>query len=133
MPDVTCAGVLVADVIVGGVDKWPESGPLSLVASLALRSGGLAHTTAVTLAKLGLQTAVVGRVGTDVFGDYLVQVLVDHAVQPHVLREPNTPTSATVVAVTRSGERSFLRFAWANASLHAQDIPAELLHTSLHL
>src|SRR5258708_13237704 len=103
MPDATCAGVLVADVIVGGVDKWPESGRLSLVGSIALRSGGLAHTTAVTLAKLGLQTAVVGRVGTDVFGDYLVQVLVDHAVPPPVLPDPTTPPSSTVVPAIPPG------------------------------
>ncbi len=130
MPDVTCAGVLVADVIVRPVDNWPDRGRLSLVHSIALRSGGLAHTTAVTLAKLGVQTAVVGRVGTDVFGDYLVQVLVDHGVQPHVLREADTPTSATVVAVSGSGERSFLHFAGANGSLQAQDIPDELLRNS---
>lgn len=130
MPDVTCAGVLVADVIVESVDSWPERGRLSRVHSIALRSGGLAHSTAVTLAKLGVQTAVVGRVGADVFGDFLVKVLVDHGVQPHVLREADIPTSATVVAVAGSGERSFLHFVGANGSLQARDIPDDLLHNS---
>ncbi|HEX4841136.1 MAG TPA: carbohydrate kinase family protein [bacterium] len=130
MPDVTCAGVLVADVIVRPVDTWPDRGRLSLVQSIVLRSGGLAHTTGVTLAKLGVQTAVVGRVGTDVFGDFLVAVLVDHGVQPHVLREAEIPTSATVVAVAGSGERSFLHLVGANANLQARDIPDELLRTS---
>jgi sugar/nucleoside kinase (ribokinase family) len=127
MPEVTCAGVVVADVIVRPVDAWPDRGRLSLVESIALRSGGLAHTTAVTLAKLGVQTAIVGRVGTDVFGDYLVQVLVDHGVQPHLVRDPDAPTSTTVVAVAGSGERSFLHLIGANGTLRVQDISDELL------
>ncbi len=130
MPDVTCAGVLVADVIVRPVDRWPDCGRLALVQSIALRSGGLAHTTGVTLAKLGVETAVVGRVGTDVFGDYLIQVLVDHGVQPHVVRDAESPTSATVVAVTGSGERSFLHLMGANGTLQSADIPDQLLGTS---
>lgn len=135
MPDVTCAGVLVADVIVRPVDAWPQRGRLALVESIALRSGGLAHTTGVTLAKLGVETAVVGRVGADPFGDFLVQVLVDHGIRPHVAREPQVPTSTTVVAVAGGGERSFLHLIGANGRLAAADVPDDLLRSTriLHL
>ncbi len=61
MPDVTCVGVLVADVIVRPVEAWPERGRLVRVESIEVHSGGLAHTTGVILAKLGVPTAVVGR------------------------------------------------------------------------
>jgi len=135
MPDVTCVGVLVADVIVRPVDTWPQRGRLALVESVALRSGGLAHTTGVTLAKLGVDTAVVGRVGADPFGEFLVQVLVDHGVRPHVAREPQVPTSTTVVAVASSGERSFLHLIGANARLTGADVSDDLLRSTriLHL
>ncbi len=130
MPDVTCAGVLVADVIVRPVDAWPERGRLELVESIALRSGGLAHTTGVTLAKLGVETAVVGRVGTDPFGDFLVQVLVGHGIRPHVAREPQVPTSTTVVAVASGGERSFLHLIGANGRLTPADVSDDLLRST---
>ncbi len=135
MPDVTCAGVLVADVIVRPVDAWPERGRLALVESIALRSGGLAHTTGVTLSKLGVETAVVGRVGADPFGDFLVQVLVDHGIRPHVAREPQVPTSTTVVTVASGGERSFLHLIGANGRLVAADVSDDLLRSTriLHL
>ncbi len=135
MPQVLSVGILVADVIVRTVEAWPEAGRLQVVEAIELHSGGLAHTTAVTLAKLGVTTAVVGRVGADVFGSYLVEVLHRHGVASHVIVDPEVGTSVTVVAVAPSGERSFLHAVGANARLVPEDIPDHLLAATqvLHL
>ena len=135
MPDVTCVGVLVADVLVRPVDEWPERGRLLLVEGIEVRSGGLAHTTGVTLAKLGVPTAVVGCVGADLLGTFLIDVLREHRVEAHVRREDHASTSATVVGVASSGERSFLHLAGANARLMPEDVPDALLARSrvIHL
>lgn len=135
MPDVTCVGILVADVIVRPVDEWPDRGRLLLVEGIELHSGGLAHTTGVTLATLGVRTAVVGRVGADLLGTFLIDVLRDHRVEAHVLRDKNVSTSATVVVVASTGERSFLHVAGANARLAPEDVPDALLTSSrfIHL
>ncbi len=135
MPDVTCVGVLVADVIVHPVDAWPEQGRLGLVEGIALRSGGLAHTTSVTLAKLGVPTATVGRVGADPFGTFLIEALREHGIESHVRRDETATTSTTVVLVTSGGERSFLHLVGANAKVGSDDVPGALLSTSkvLHL
>ncbi len=130
MLDVTCVGLLVADVIVRPVDEWPERGHLLRVDRIEVHSGGLAHTTAVTLAKLGVPTAVVGRVGTDLLGTFLIDVLREHRVEAHVRREGHATTSTTVVAVASSGERSFLHLAGANARLMPQDVSDGLLARS---
>jgi sugar/nucleoside kinase (ribokinase family) len=135
VPEVTCVGILVADVIVRPVDEWPEPGRLRFVEAVEVHSGGLAHTTGVTLAKLGIPTAVVGRVGMDAFGAYLIQVLRDHGVEEHVRRDEGAGTSATVVAVSTAGERSFLHLVGANRHLVPEDVPDALLAQSrmLHL
>lgn len=130
MPDVTCMGILVADVIVRPVDTWPQRGRLALEESIVLRSGGLAHTTGVVLAKLGVETAVVGRVGSDLFGDFLVKILADHGVSSRIVRDPQVPTSTTVVAVSSSGERSFMHLIGANGTLIPQDISDDLLENT---
>ncbi len=130
MPDVTCVGVLVADVIVRPVDRWPDPGGLVPVDRIELHSGGLAHTTGVALARLGIPTAVVGRVGADRLGDFLVDVLRDHGIEVHVRRDTGTSTSATVVAVASSGDRSFLHMPGANAHLVPEDVPEALLARS---
>src|SRR2546429_3159409 len=105
-------GIVVADIIVRPVDAWPQGGRLAVEESIVLRSGGLAHTTGIVLAKLGVDTAVVARVGADLFGDFLVQILADHGVQPHVVREPQAPTSTTVVAVSSGGGCSCVSLTW---------------------
>lgn len=135
MPDVTSVGVLVADVIVHPVNEWPQPGRLMLVDGIEVRSGGLAHTTGVTLAKLGVSTAVVGRVGDDPLGEFLVSVLREHGIELHVLRSPRVSTSATVVAVARNGERSFLHLVGANGMLTGADVDDALLMRTklLHL
>ena len=130
MPDVTCVGVLVADVIVRPVEAWPERGRLVRVESIEVHSGGLAHTTGVVLAKLGVPTAVVGRVGTDLLGTFLIDVLREHQVEVHVRREEVVRTSTTVVVVAANGDRSFLHLPGANARLAPQDVPDALLARS---
>lgn len=135
MPDVTCVGVLVADVIVHPVDSWPERGRLHVVDHLEVHSGGLAHTTGVTLATLGLPTAVVGCVGRDLLGTFLLEALHAHQIEAHVRRVETSTTSTTVVAVSSAGERSFLHLPGANIDLGPQDVPDALLARSrvLHL
>ena len=135
MPDVTCVGVLVADVIVRPVDTWPDPGRLVVVDGLEVHSGGLAHTTGVILAKLGVPTAVVGRVGADLFGTYLIDVLRDNRVEVHVGRDETISTSTAVVMVSSSGERSFLHLPGANTHLRREDVPPALLARSriMHL
>jgi sugar/nucleoside kinase (ribokinase family) len=133
MPDVTCVGVLVADVIVWPVNSWPEPGRLIRVDGVEVHSGGLAHSTAVALARLGRSPAVVGRVGTDLLGAFLIDVLHAHTVEAHVVRDETARTSTTVVAVSGNGERSFLHLPGANAHLTAKDIPDGILARSLWL
>src|SRR4030067_1085871 len=95
MPEVTCVGVVVADVIVRPVDAWPQPGRLSLVDHIELHGGGLAYTTAVTLAKLGVSSAVVGRVGGDPLGTYLADGLRAGGGGAHLREGADGRTAAT--------------------------------------
>lgn len=127
MADVTCIGVLVADVIVRPVDTWPQQGRLTVVDEIELHSGGLAHTTSMTLAKLGISTATVGRVGADPFGTFLIEALRQQGIENYILRDSTTATSTTVVIVASNGERSFLHLVGANGHLVPDDVPDTLL------
>ena len=69
---VVCLGILVADVIVRPVDELPERGTIGLVDSIVLRGGGSALNTSVALARFGVRTTLLGKVGRDPFGDFLV-------------------------------------------------------------
>jgi sugar/nucleoside kinase (ribokinase family) len=123
--DVVCLGILVADVIARPVDELPH-GAVALMDEVSLHGGGCALNTATGLARLGLSVAVVGKVGEDTFGDFVVGLLDERDLDARgVLRDPAVPTSATVVLVDRAGERSFLHLPGANGALSAEELPTD--------
>jgi sugar/nucleoside kinase (ribokinase family) len=123
--DVVCLGILVADVIARPVDELPL-GAVALMDEVSLHGGGCALNTATGLARLGLSVGVVGKVGEDIFGDFVVGLLDERGLDTGaVLRDPAVPTSATVVLVDRAGERSFLHLPGANGALGAEELPTD--------
>lgn len=121
-----CLGILVADVVGKPIDAMPERGRLALVDRMELHSGGCAANTGIDLAKLGINTAIAGKVGADGFGDFLVNRFASHGINTDgVVRDEVAATSATMVLVHSDGERSFLHYLGANASLCYEDIDRE--------
>ena len=94
---------------------------------ISLHGGGCALNTATGLARFGLSVLVVGKVGEDTFGDFVVGLLDERGLDTRgVLRDPAVPTSATVVLVDRAGERSFLHLPGANGALGAEELAPEI-------
>jgi len=114
MTDVICLGIMVADVMVRPVDRWPETGSLQFVESLEVHSGGCAVNTGIGLHRLGLDVSVVGQVGQDAFGDFLIGVLHSHRMPTHGVRRVEGGTSGSIAIVSSSGERTFLHHIGAN-------------------
>src|SRR5262249_25474276 len=85
--DVLCAGIIVADHVCTPISHVPAPGELVMADRLLLTLGGCAANTAVDLAKMGVGAAVVGRVGGDLFG----RIVGD------MLREARVDTGAMMV------------------------------------
>ncbi len=136
MPDVTCVGLLTADVVGKPIDALPGRGHLAFVERMELHTGGCAANTGIGLAKLGIATAVIGKVGRDGFGDFMVRRFEEFGIDAGgVARDNETPTSATMVLVHSDGERSFLHYPGANATLQGEDVDFERVKRSkvLHI
>lgn len=125
--DVISAGIVIADCVARPVERAPAPGELELVDEIGLFVGGSAANTGVALARLGLEVALVGRVGRDGFGDFLEAATRGAGCDTRFLRRDDAPTSATLVNVDRLGERSFLHAVGANAHLRAADVPLDAL------
>ncbi len=126
--DVVCLGILVADAIARPVDELPARGSIALMEEIALRAGGCAINTATVLRRLGLASAVVGKVGGDPFGDFLLGVLDERDVDRRgVLRDHAVATSASLVLVGSDGERTFLHLKGANGRLGPNELDRSLL------
>jgi sugar/nucleoside kinase (ribokinase family) len=128
MPEVVCMGILVADVIAKPVDVFPERGKLLLADQMELHMGGCAANTGIGLARLGVETAVIGKVGNDGFGDYVRGFLEKNGMDVRgIVRSEKRNTSATMVMVHSDAERSFIHYTGANADLRAEDIDLEII------
>jgi len=121
--EVACLGIMVADVVARPVIELPERGRLTLVDQMELHTGGCAVNTGISLTKLGVEVGVLGAVGDDGFGDFVVSELKRYGIDTRgVTRKANVNTSATMVMVEPDGERRFLHYLGANAELVEDDI-----------
>ncbi|GAH33106.1 unnamed protein product, partial [marine sediment metagenome] len=73
--DVVCMGILVADILTSPIDRIPEAGQLASADEIFLSGGGHAHNTPISLARLGAKVAVMGKVGNDLFGNFVIEDL----------------------------------------------------------
>ena len=106
--DILTIGEVLIDLTQTGKD---ERG----IPQFAANPGGAPANLAVAAARLGAQTAFIGKVGADAFGRYLKEVLAENKVDV---------SGMAVVSVDATGERdfSFYRSANADVMLSKEDI-----------
>ena len=128
MKKVACVGILVADAIVGPVNGYPAPGMLQHVNSITLHNGGNAMTAAINLRKMGVDSKMVGKVGADMFGSFLRDRLQAAGVDTRALKaDDQVQTSASVVLLDASGERSFLHCVGTNAVFSIDDVDFDVI------
>ena len=123
---ILCVGQLVADIVVRPVDELPPSGRTRPVEEMELFSGGCAANTAAVLAKLGAAARLVALIGRDPLGE---AALADQAAAgvdvSAVIRSGDLPTSAAIVLVDGTGQRSFYYRAGGCEKLANRHVPDE--------
>src|SRR5947209_14335146 len=94
--EVLCAGIVVADHVCTPIAHLPAAGELVMAERILLTIGGCAANVAVDLTKMGVSAGVVGRVGGDVFGRIVADLLRDSGVDVSaVTLSPHADTSQT--------------------------------------
>ena len=128
---VVVLGIVCADVIAKPVNSMPGRGLLVPVDQLELHTGGCATNVGIDLARLGVVCSVLGKIGCDGFGDFVLHTLEQEGVDTSGLRRADgVQTSATVVLVGPDGERSFLHCLGANATFVSEDVDMELVRSA---
>lgn len=121
--DVACVGILVTDILSDILPKLPDPGELISVKEIYLATGGCASNTAVSLSKIGLKAGVIGKVGNDIFGDFVINYLKENGVDiSTVSRSKEKATSKTIILLTADEDRRFIHNFGANADFGLDDI-----------
>jgi sugar/nucleoside kinase (ribokinase family) len=120
--------MLVADTVGRPIDALPQKGTLGLIERIELHVGGCGANTSAALARLGMSVALLGKVGSDGFGEYLTTALTAKGVDTRGVRQDaSTTTAATIVTVHSDAERSFLHVPGANPLYTVNDVDWEIL------
>lgn len=129
MIDITAVGEILIDLTQSGQNELG-------IPVFAANPGGAPANLAVAAARLGASTAFIGKVGTDSFGSFLRNTLLENKVDiTGLVTDPRNRTSLAVVALDKFGERtfSFYRDPSADVNLRADEISEEQLKNTRFL
>lgn len=124
--DVTALGELLIDFTENGVSG--QGNPL-----FEANPGGAPCNVLAMLSKLGRNTAFIGKVGKDVFGEQLKTALEEAGIDAQYLRmDEKIHTTLALVHTFPGGDRefSFYRNPGADMMLTEEEIPEELIRDS---
>ena len=132
--DVITFGDLCVDLIITGADVTPQFGQVEkLVENYTLEMGGSCSIFACQAARLGLRTAILGRVGPDSFGQLMLDRMNEAGVDTrYVTVDPNLKTGLGI-ALCPPGDRAILTYMGTVNVLQPGDVSDELLAAARHL
>jgi sulfofructose kinase len=105
-PQVVGLGQCSLDIL-GKLNRYPELDQKAELTSLLLQGGGPVATALVTLARLGVATAMVGATGDDEIGRQIRQGLNEEKIDcTHLLIQPGTSSQVAFIAVDACGRRN---------------------------
>jgi len=126
--DILCVGQLVADILVRPVDNIDFAVDTKRVGQIAVNPGGDCLNTAISLAKLGNSTGFCGKIGNDVLGKFLKEIIKNNHIDTAGLKiAEGSETSSVIVLINSTGERTFLYHGGSNDLFCYEDIAASLL------
>lgn len=126
IPHLSTTGSELSQVLTPG--SLVEIGPATVA------TGGAVSNTGLALHRLGVRTRLMGKIGEDLFGRAILDVLEGYGreLASGMLQTPGVPSSYTVVISPPNIDRIFLHCPGANDSFAADDVPyAELRGTKL--
>lgn len=141
-PSVHLLGDLMVDLAlhVSTLEAITRARGSDLPTRAVLSPGGSAANTATWLARCGLTVSLIGAVGTDPLGDYLINHIESSGVRVVVQRVPGELTGVCLILNENSGERTMIPSAGANAGfndplLHQQltRSPVTHVHVSAYM
>jgi ribokinase len=122
MAEVVVVGSLSMD-LTAGTAKLPSAGETVIGSSFTMVPGGKGNNQAVTCARQGVATAMVGRVGSDGFGDAIRAQLIAEGVDvSYLTTDSAVATGIAHITVDSAGQNFIIIVPRSNHALTAQHV-----------
>jgi len=124
-PRIVIVGSFVTDLVFRA-PRRPMKGETLIGLEFGLFTGGKGYNQAVAAARMGAQVYMVGRLGTDIFGDMFMRSLGNEGINSdYVVRDPEVGTGvASPVIYEAEGDNSIILMPRANMRLSLPDVEA---------
>ncbi len=122
---VVVVGSLNTDFVVT-LGQFPRDGETVLGQTFDQFPGGKGLNQAVACARLGSSVAMVGAIGTDSFGEKLLQTLGTEEIASHVQKIPAASTGLALIEVDATGENRIIVVAGTNGLLSEESVETAL-------
>lgn len=109
------------------VDKIPKADEEGFVKDLQLFPGGSAANTIVGLARLGIRTAYIGKVGDDAEGGILLEDLKREGVDTRAVIKARGRSGTAIIFVDDSGNRAILVDPGVNDTIRYEEIDLDFV------
>lgn len=124
MGKVVVVGSLSQD-LVAKAPRFPQKGETLRGSEFGMFAGGKGNNQAMSAARAGAEVALVGRVGSDSFGEMLIQTLKNNSVDAQfVVQDTEVGTGIAHITVSNEGENAIVIIQRANLRLSAADVDA---------
>jgi ribokinase len=122
MPNILVVGSLNMDLVVQ-MPAIPRPGETLLGGKFATFPGGKGANQAVAAARLGAQVSMVGRVGSDAFGEQMLQIIRNEGIDTRFVGvDLQSATGVALITVDAQGQNSISVASGANFTLTAEDV-----------
>jgi ribokinase len=121
MANILVVGSLNADLVVRA-PRFPQPGETISGEDLQVIPGGKGANQAVAAARLGATVSMLGRVGKDNFGNFLLDNLKQNNVDATHVQRDDASTGTAIIVVDENGQNSIVLSAGANGKVASLDV-----------
>ncbi len=130
MAHVVAIGDVNVDFLMS-VGRYPDPGECAISQGSTWQVGGSASNAAIVLSRLGLDTAMIGRLGADPLASWATTQMVDAGIDMAAVgQDAHAMTGFCVIPITPDGERTMFTERGANGRLSAEDLDDHLIATA---
>jgi sugar/nucleoside kinase (ribokinase family) len=124
---VTVIGCVQVDLLLAPVLDVPPPGTAAFVDHMNLRVGGAGANAALALTEAGITPRLVGAVGDDHFGRWVLDQLADFGLGEDIVVDPEQATGLTVAVEAPGRDRSFITYLGVTGTANAEIVPPSSL------
>lgn len=120
---IVIVGSLNMDLVVRS-PRHPQPGETIIGSDFKTFPGGKGANQAVAAARLGAPVEMIGRVGSDAFGDSLLKTVGQDGVSTKYISRDPAPTGVALITVDAAGQNTIVVASGANAQVSPHDVDA---------